>query len=577
MHIIVTKKKLLILAIFTVSLSYIFLNYDIANIIKLVMKNSIAEEISYDFYVSPQGNDSSQGSFQQPFKTIQKAVNLAQPGQTIYLLPGQYFQDIVSARNGSLQSPISILGRQDAIIKGAGASRVIEINHDNIIISGFTLDGLYGDASKASGYRDMLNYAVGKESKNGVTGLKITDMNIKNSGGECIRLKYFAQNNEIANNVIQNCGIYDFKFSAGGKNGEGIYIGTAPEQLSKNPTLDIDKSNNNYIHNNSIQTNGNEGVDIKEGSTGNIVEYNIIRGQKDSESGGLDSRGDSNIFRYNDVAESLGAGIRFGGDNYKGVQYGKNNIAYGNKITNNKFGAFKIQATPQGNICGNILSGNGSATGDYGSKINFTIACDASILKYDANLVGPKQIVDTTQPVVVDPIDTTTTTTVSTGQGTIDGKTEYYSSNPDVSYLVCSEKNIEVVPKLSINSVQASSFDANEGCVPQNALDDNLDTRWSASGLGEWIEFKLAEVKNIAFLKIAFYKGDLRQQKFYVEVSSNRTDWTKAYIGESRGDTTGFQKFDFTDTLAKYVRIKGDGNTTNPWNSITEVQIFGFN
>ena len=51
-------------------------------------------------------------------------------------------------------------------------------------------------------------------------------------------------------------------------------------------------------------------LDIKEGSSFNIVEYNKCTGQRDPNSGGLDSRGNDNIFRYNEIYDNLGAGVR---------------------------------------------------------------------------------------------------------------------------------------------------------------------------------------------------------------------------------------------------------------------------
>lgn len=53
----------------------------------------------------------------------------------------------------------------------------------------------------------------------------------------------------------------------------------------------------NLITGNVMETNGNECVDIKEGSSGNIVEYNECKNQLDEESACYDSRGDGNIFR----------------------------------------------------------------------------------------------------------------------------------------------------------------------------------------------------------------------------------------------------------------------------------------
>lgn len=42
---------------------------------------------------------------------------------------------------------------------------------------------------------------------------------------------------------------------------------------------------------------GNECVDVKEGSTMNVIEYNDCAEQLDAESGCYDSRGNGNVFR----------------------------------------------------------------------------------------------------------------------------------------------------------------------------------------------------------------------------------------------------------------------------------------
>lgn len=41
----------------------------------------------------------------------------------------------------------------------------------------------------------------------------------------------FVENANIESNTISDCGIYDYRFGAGSKNGEGIYIGTACAQV----------------------------------------------------------------------------------------------------------------------------------------------------------------------------------------------------------------------------------------------------------------------------------------------------------------------------------------------------------
>lgn len=355
--------------------------------ISLVKSNKILPSIVIDiipksfagttYYINPLGNDTNTGlSANSPLQNIQKAVDLTQPGDLIYLFPGIYTQDILTKKDGGLDNPIIITGPKEAVVVGEGGSRVIEVKHNYITLKGFTLDGQFSEKTDISGFRDKLLYVLGSEPKKGVGGLKITDMTIQNSGGECIRLRYFAQNNEISGNKIANCGIYDFRFQGGGKNGEGIYIGTAPEQREdgKNPTSDPDESNNNWIHDNQIDTQGNECVDIKESSTGNIVENNNCTGQKDPKSGGMDSRGSGNTFRNNNIYNNIGAGIRLGGDS---IADGTGNNIYNNKITGNLGGGIKFERSPQSKICGNKMSKNndGNSVGTYRKEFNPTISC----------------------------------------------------------------------------------------------------------------------------------------------------------------------------------------------------------
>lgn len=341
-------------------------------------RNTFIPQRSYasDYYVSPSGKDTNDGTSEQSaFYSIDKALSIAEAGNTVHLADGQYNQTMSSAKSGSAEHPIVIEGSQKAVVQGhSGANRIVEIIHDYITLKGFTIDGLTGEANVKENYRDKLIYVIGAAKSDGVTGLTITNMTIQNAGGECIRLRYFAVNNEISNTTIRNCGVYDFKFDGGGKNGEGIYIGTAPEQRKdgKNPTADIDKSNNNHIHHNTIDTYGNECVDIKEGATENIVEHNICQNQQDEDSAGLDARGGGNTFRYNTSKNNIGAGIRLGGD---GKNDGTNNNVYGNILENNEAGAIKVLRTPQGRLCENVIRYDSQKLAEKYNKKEFTKKC----------------------------------------------------------------------------------------------------------------------------------------------------------------------------------------------------------
>lgn len=325
-----------------------------------------------DYYVATSGSDANSGtSTGTPFATIQKALDTAPRGATVHLASGTYLQDAVTIRSG-----VTITGPSTAVVKGAGNSRIFQIQHDSVTLDGFTIDGLFGSSSSKDGYRDKLVYVMSTSPGDGVGTLTIRNMRLKNAGGECLRLRYLITNADVHDNTVGPCGVYDFKFNDGGKNGEGIYLGTAPEQQGENgaPDAQADRSRNNHIHDNTIATYGNECVDVKENSTANIVEHNDCSQQKDSSSGGLDARGNGNTFRYNTIHDNTGAGVRLGGDTETD---GVDNDVYGNTITNNASGGVKFMRAPQGQVCGNTMSGNtgGDSVGTYAADFNPTAAC----------------------------------------------------------------------------------------------------------------------------------------------------------------------------------------------------------
>lgn len=119
--------------------------------------------------------------------------------------------------------------------------------------------------------------------------------------------------------------------------------------------------------------------------------------------------------------------------------------------------------------------------------------------------------------------------------------------------------------------VTASS---NDGNVPANVLDNNLNTRWSASGDGQWIQFCLNAATTVSGVQIAFYQGNARTSSFDIQTSVDGQNFvTAASNVVSSGTSLNLETFTFSPRNAKYVRIVGHGNSVNAWNSYTEVKI----
>ena len=76
------------------------------------------------FYISPNGNDLNPGTESQPWRTLQHAADVVNPGETVYLMSGTYSSGMALERSGSAGSII--------LFKGADPSTVIiDASSDN--------------------------------------------------------------------------------------------------------------------------------------------------------------------------------------------------------------------------------------------------------------------------------------------------------------------------------------------------------------------------------------------------------------------------------------------------------------
>ncbi|GIP34849.1 Ig-like domain-containing protein [Paenibacillus sp. J2TS4] len=126
-------------------------------------------------------------------------------------------------------------------------------------------------------------------------------------------------------------------------------------------------------------------------------------------------------------------------------------------------------------------------------------------------------------------------------------------------------------PSWPVASVRASEDDGN---IPENTIDGNLETRWSASGQ-QWISYDLGKVREVSAVSLAWYNGDTRISYFNIEASTDGEQWTKVHNGSSSGNTKDHEVYPINPVEARYVRINGFGNNQNMWNSITETGIYG--
>ncbi|WP_299689084.1 polysaccharide lyase family 7 protein [uncultured Vibrio sp.] len=125
-------------------------------------------------------------------------------------------------------------------------------------------------------------------------------------------------------------------------------------------------------------------------------------------------------------------------------------------------------------------------------------------------------------------------------------------------------------PLLTPVAATASSHDGNG---PDFLLDQDLTTRWSSAGDGEWAMLDYGSVQEFDAVQAAFSKGNERQSMFDVQVSVDGENWTTVLKDQlSSGQALGLERFQFEPAVqARYVKYVGHGNTKNGWNSLTEL------
>jgi hypothetical protein len=172
-----------------------------------------------DKYISPNGSDTSPCTWNMPCKTLEKASEIAQPGDVIHILEGFYEEVLVISTSGTPDSEISFVGK-NAILRGiaiegsyirvSGLEVIGSISHGiiaankNIIIEnnkvhhGVTENG--SSPSCGEGGEEEVSWGSGIKVERGAENIKIINNKVFNNCGEGIAVT-MGNNVEIIKNV----------------------------------------------------------------------------------------------------------------------------------------------------------------------------------------------------------------------------------------------------------------------------------------------------------------------------------------------------------------------------------------
>lgn len=165
---------------------------------------------SQPYYVDGSAEAGGNGSQEFPFRTIQEGITLAQAGETVWVYPGKYQEQVSTQRNGLPGAPVTIrsyisAGAPDGAAPGwvpedeskrvwvLYNGRGIDINHSYITIDGINVDGLWHSNSYIDQdgiFRDSTSTSTYPSGTNGIVRV--------NSGTASVTLR----NIEVKNNQL---------------------------------------------------------------------------------------------------------------------------------------------------------------------------------------------------------------------------------------------------------------------------------------------------------------------------------------------------------------------------------------
>ncbi len=280
------------------------------------------------FYVDgTSGDDSNDGSFSAPWKTIQNAIDEVSAGETIYIMEGiypDYNTPWSGASSGSENNWITFTNYQndEVIIDGTGgtsnwAGLFWFDNHHHIRISNLTF-------RNSSCHGILWENVLGDSSD-----IIIENCTFYNCSKSAINLK--GSSGKIENIIIKDNVISDVQNAWNGQHGD--------------ESITLSNCDNFEIKDNFMFNNHKINIDLKSGSSNGEVHDNIINMTSTPVAYGLsgiyiDAQASdcSNIFVYNNILWGNGTGL------IAGTEQGGTltNINFYNNIYNGSLNAFQL-------------------------------------------------------------------------------------------------------------------------------------------------------------------------------------------------------------------------------------------
>jgi hypothetical protein len=197
---------------------------------------SPSSAVAAAYYVDPAGSDANDGSAARPWRTIQRAANGVNPGDTVNVRPGDYPEYVITTRSGTASARIRFVStvRWGARLRHAGTQWQVWYNRASYIdIEGFDISGSNGvhiGIRNGQTYDEVWHARIIGNHVHDIRAGDCTDFN----GGSGINDT--GRYNVIARNHVHHIGLLS---DTGCNLTHGIYVAFAGGRVE-----------NNIVHNN---------------------------------------------------------------------------------------------------------------------------------------------------------------------------------------------------------------------------------------------------------------------------------------------------------------------------------------
>lgn len=349
------------------------------------------EQTGTTLYVAPDGDDSDPGTEADPMATIVAALDAVDPGDTVYLKPGEYRQRLVTIHPAEPENPITVTGSKDAVLRPTPEIDdefyyPVKIQHSHYRITGFTINGLHTPdvpEDPESYTQRLIQVAADPESPEYLEDVVFAPYGIGNTRRALVTVVRVKDSEFGPFKMIGPAGVQYLYGDKTSHIGEILYIGQ-PLQVYKNGAQGYhwdtyDQTRNLHIHHidNSEGYHHAEMVDLKDGTRNITIEYCTDAGGSANNDPfspqSIHVRGHDCTIRWNRLANGEGNGIEVykPGEPQTFPEYGftqevLDKIATDNEIYGNEIYDFKGKAIAlddetkdaQRYLCGNDIQGD---------------------------------------------------------------------------------------------------------------------------------------------------------------------------------------------------------------------------